>query len=189
MTKRPSGTLRIIGGRWRRRSLVFPDLLALRPTHDRVRETLFNWLAPYIEGASCLDLFAGSGALGFEALSRGAKQVSFVDNQREAIAAIKNNAATLGAENIEIILGSCPDHVPPLTLAPYDVVFLDPPFHQNLLSSSAKWLEQSGLFNENAYIYVEAEKGSDMSMLPSNWLIKKDAKTASLVYYLLSRAS
>jgi len=112
-----------------------------------------------------------------------------VDNHREVITAIKNNAATLGAENVEVILGDCPDHVPPLAFAPYDLVFLDPPFHQNLLASSAEWLEQSGFFNKNAYVYVEAEKGSDMSMLPSNWLIEKDAKTASLMYYLLSRAS
>jgi len=182
------GTLRIIGGRWRRRHIAFPHLPGVRPTHDRVRETLFNWLAPYIEGASCLDLFAGSGALGFEALSRGAKRVSFVDNNQEAIAAIKHNVAVLGAENVEVLMGDCPARMPPLTFAPYDVVFLDPPFRQNLLSSSAKWLEQGGYLNKKAYVYLEIEKGIETLPVPSHWLIKKAAKTSSLAYYLCFRA-
>ena len=187
MKKRSTGTLRIIGGRWRSRHITFPDAPGLRPTQDRVRETLFNWLQPYIEGASCLDLFAGSGALGFEALSRGAKQVSFIDNHKEAIAAIETNAKKLEAENIEIFLGESPNRIPSLSFAPYDIVFLDPPFHQNLLSTSAQWLEQSGYLNNEAYIYAEAEKRTATLPIPSTWSIQKNAKTASMEYYLCFR--
>lgn len=187
MKKRPPETLRIIGGRWRRRHISFPDIPGLRPTQDRVRETLFNWLAPNIVGAFCLDLFAGSGALGFEALSRGAKQVSFVDNHKAAITAIEANAKKLEAENIEILRGECPDRIPALSFAPYDIVFLDPPFHQSLLASTAKWLEQSGYLNDEAYIYVETEKGSARLPVPSNWSIKKNVETASMRYFLCFR--
>jgi len=186
--KRPPRTLRIIGGRWRRQLISFPDIPGLRPTHDRIRETLFNWLAPVIEGSSCLDLFAGSGALGFEALSRGAKQVTFIDNDKEAIAAIKANAAKLKADNVDIISGNCPIVMPSLAFAPYDIVFLDPPFHQGLLASSSEWLEQSGYLNDEAYIYIETEKGNAPLPVPENWRIKKDATTASLAYYLLLRS-
>jgi len=188
MKKRSTGTLRIIGGRWRSRLIAFPDAPGLRPTQERVRETLFNWLQPYIEGASCLDLFAGSGALGFEALSRGAKQVSFIDKHREAIVAIEANAEKLEAENSEIFLGDCPADIPPLSFAPYNIVFLDPPFHQNLLSASAQWLEQSGYLNNEAYIYIEAEKRTATLPIPSNWSIKKNAKTTSMEYYLCFRS-
>lgn len=185
MKKRPSETLRIIGGQWRSRRISFPDLPGLRPSQDRVRETLFNWLAPYIRGASCLDLFAGSGALGFEALSRGAKQVSFIDNHRKAIAVIKSNAVKLEAENCEIVLGDCPDHVPALAFAPYDIVFLDPPFHKGLLPPATEWLENSGYLQDETYIYLEVEKGQVMPPIPPNWLIKKNVKTAGMEYYLL----
>jgi len=188
MKNRATGRLRIIAGRWRRQLISVPDVPGLRPTHDRVRETLFNWLAPYLEGASCLDLFAGSGALGFEALSRGAKQVTFVDNSRLAIKTIHDNAKKLKAEPIEIITGTCPASVPPLSFAPYDIVFLDPPFHQELLISSASWLEESGYLNAKAHIYVEVEKEGALPALPENWTLHKDAKTASLAYYLFFRS-
>lgn len=186
MSKQRS-TLRIIGGRWRRRLINFPDLPGLRPTHDRVRETLFNWLAPYIKGASCLDLFAGSGALGFEALSRGARQVSFVDKHPAVLSAIQENAVVLETKNFEAVLGDCPTRMPKLNFAPYEIVFLDPPFHQNLLSASTEWLEQSGYLSKEAYIYVEVEKTQDVLPMPANWQVKKDAKTSSLAYYLLFR--
>jgi len=187
VNKPSAGTLRIIGGQWRRQHISFPDTPGLRPTHDRVRETLFNWLMPYIEGASCLDLFAGSGALGFEALSRRAKQVSFVDNNGPVLDALQKNAEKLGAKHHEIVFGECPDHMPALDFAPYDIVFLDPPFNQDLLAPSAIWLEESGYLNDEAYIYVEIEKKKAPPSLPSNWLLKKEAKTSSLAYYLFFR--
>ncbi len=184
MKKRSAGTLRMIGGQWRHQQITFPDTPGLRPTHDRVRETLFNWLTPYIEGASCLDLFSGSGALGFEALSRGAKQVSFIDNNKPVLEALQKNAEKLGAERYEIVFGECPERMPALGFAPYDTVFLDPPFNQNLLAPSAIWLEESGYLNDEAYIYVEVEKEKAPPSLPANWLLKKEAKTSSLAYYL-----
>lgn len=187
MNKRSAETLRIIGGQWRSRHLSFPNIPGLRPTHDRVRETLFNWLAPYIKGASCLDLFAGSGALGFEALSRGARQVSFVDKHRKAIAVIESNAMQLEAKGCEIVVGECPSRMPPLTFPPYDIVFLDPPFHQGLLSSTAEWLERSGYLNDEAYIYIEAEKANDAFSVPSNWQVNKSGKTPRVAYYLYLR--
>ena len=188
MKNTTTGRLRIIAGRWRRQLISVPDVPGLRPTHDRVRETLFNWLALYLEGASCLDLFAGSGALGFEALSRGAKQVTFVDNNRLAIKAIHDNAKKLKAEPIEIITGTCPAAMPSLSFAPYNIVFLDPPFQQALLASSAAWLEKSGYLNAQAYIYVEVEREGALPAVPENWTLQKEAKTASLVYYLFSRS-
>jgi len=134
-----------------------------------------------------LDLFAGSGALGFEALSRGAKQVSFVDNHRKAIAIIKSNALQLKAENCEIIFGNCPDRIPTLAFAPYDIVFLDPPFHKNLLSLSIKWLEVSGYLKDETYIYLEVESGNTTLPIPSNWSMKKTVKTVGMESYLYLR--
>ena len=179
----PLSSVRIIGGKWRRRRLYFPVLPGLRPTHDRIRETVFNWLIPYLEGASCLDLFAGSGALGFEALSRGAKQVTLVDNTPQLVQALKKNAASLNANPIEIVQAQCPTHVPPLQFSPFDIVFLDPPFHQGLVLPAIQWLQQQAYLVDLALVYVETEQGADPP-LPSHWQCLRAQKTASLTYSL-----
>lgn len=183
-----SGKVRIIGGRWRSRKITFPALPGLRPTGDRIRETLFNWLAPSIQGARCLDLFAGSGALGFEALSRGAASVIFVDRAIKVIESLKENAATLAAENVEFILGECPDQMPLLVNAPpFDIVFLDPPFNQGLIALASKWLEENQLITNQGLIYIETEINLSPLPVPQNWQILREKHTSSLYYYLLKR--
>ncbi len=181
------GTIRIIGGRWRSRRITFPAIPGLRPTHDRVRETLFNWLVPYIEGAVCLDVFAGSGALGFEALSRGAKHVTFVDHSKSVLEALKKNADVLETKDVEFVLGECPHRVSPLGHAPFDIVFLDPPFFQGLVKAASEWLEQEKILSKRALIYVEAERTLTPLPVPSSWQLLREKKTSSLSYYLFQR--
>lgn len=185
-TSNLKGQVRIIGGRWRSRKIHFPALPGLRPTGDRIRETLFNWLAPDIVGARCLDLFAGSGALGFEALSRGAASVTFIDNAMEVIKALQANAAALNAENAEFILAECPRSMPALTQT-YNIVFLDPPFNQGLVAAAAQWLEQNQVLAPSTLIYIETEKTLTPLPVPSNWQTLRAKHTSTLNYYLLKR--
>lgn len=181
------GELRIIAGSWRGRRLAFPALPGLRPTPDRVRETLFNWLQAYIPGARCLDLFAGSGALGLEALSRGAGNVTFVDNAPPAINQLRHNLQLLKAENAEVIAAPALDWLAArqTDLEPcYDLVFLDPPFRRDLLPLSCELLESRNLLAEEALIYIEAETELGTPQLPANWQELR-CKTAGQVSYRL----
>lgn len=188
MRNQATGQVRIIAGKWRSRKLIFPATPGLRPTHDRIRETLFNWLMPDIAGAVCLDLFAGSGALGFEALSRGAKHVTFVDNSPAVIDALKKNVAVLdAAPTSAIIQAACPDALLKFKQAPFDIVFLDPPFYQDLVAVTADWLEQSGYLKRGALIYVEMECNVPSLPTPSNWEVVKHKKTATLFYGLFKK--
>jgi len=182
--KKPSNTLRIIGGEWRHRKITFCDGPGLRPTQDRIRETLFNWLMFEVEGAVCLDMFAGSGALGFEALSRGARHVTFVDSSPKVLQTIQQNADVLKASRFDLVLGTCPQHVPPLSNAPFDIAFLDAPFHQGLINPTVAWLQQSGYLNPDAWIYFEIEKGGPPLQTPQEWIQHRHKETASLDYYL-----
>jgi len=185
MLSRATGKIRIIGGKWRSRKINFPQIPGLRPTHDRIRETLFNWLMSDIEGANCLDLFAGSGALGFEALSRGAKHVTFIDNSPKVISALKQNVVTLEAASmVNIIQTECPS-VMHLKQAPFHIVFLDPPFYQGLLAPTLEWLEENRYIKPGALIYVEAEKTLTTLPIPNDWEVFKQKKTASVSYALL----
>ncbi|MCH9769794.1 MAG: 16S rRNA (guanine(966)-N(2))-methyltransferase RsmD [Gammaproteobacteria bacterium] len=177
------GQVRIIGGSWRGRKLRFPQNL-LRPTHDRVRETVFNWLAPHILGASCLDLFAGSGAFGFESLSRGAAKVTLVDSSKDIILALKKSADLLSAKNCEIAHGSCPNNIPPLVQAPFDIVFLDPPYQEGLIIPAANCLSEQHYIKSNAWVYIEAERSLSLEGLPKNWQQHRHKHTATLDYYL-----
>ncbi len=181
-----SHTVRIISGQWRSRHISFPDIMGLRPTQDRIRETLFNWLAPYIEQAQCLDLFAGSGILGFEALSRGALFVCFVDSHPQAITALKDNALRLGVDPTQFVTlyGRCPDRIPSLPKKSFDIVFLDPPFHQNLLPLTIDWLIQYRYIHEGSFIYIEAEKKFNL-LFPPHWQVYRKKTTASLIYQLI----
>jgi 16S rRNA (guanine966-N2)-methyltransferase len=180
----PGNQLRIIGGRWRSRRLYFPGVEGLRPTPDRVRETLFNWLAPLIEGARCLDLFAGSGALGIEALSRGASEVVLVERQPLAVRQLRQNLARLGEASAQVIQANAlvwlggPSR-------PFDVVFLDPPFGSNLLVPLCAALEQGGWLAEGARIYLESARDAQKLELPENWRLARE-KTAGQVSYRLA---
>ena len=155
-----SRELRIIAGQWRGRRWRFPEGPDIRPTPDRVRETLFNWLAPHIHGARVLDLFAGSGALGLEALSRGAAHAVFVDNDREAVAAL---------------------HVP------FDIVFLDPPFGAGLSAAAARRLQSGGWLAPEAFVYLETPAAAPPSGLPATWQPWRDGKAGEVGYHLLRR--
>ncbi|HRX69630.1 MAG: 16S rRNA (guanine(966)-N(2))-methyltransferase RsmD [Candidatus Competibacteraceae bacterium] len=183
--RRSTQALRIIGGQWRSRRLEFPDLPGLRPTPDRVRETLFNWLAPVLPGARCLDLFAGSGALGIEALSRGAAEVVFVERQPLAVRALRNNLDRLSASNARV------DPLDALTWlrpsgTPFDIVWLDPPFGEGLLEPACALLEQGGWLAAIAWIYLETQADQPRPLLPAHWTFHRE-KTAGMVTYRLAR--
>jgi 16S rRNA (guanine966-N2)-methyltransferase len=153
--------VRIIGGRWRGRRLPVVDAPGLRPTPDRVRETLFNWLQPYIEGAACLDLFAGTGALGLEAASRGAGRVVMVESSPALARGLREQANHLAAENVEVVQG---DAVEWLSAAPsqsFDIVFLDPPFARGLIERACGALIAGHWLNEGALLYIESETGPE----------------------------
>lgn len=180
------GNVRIIGGQWRGRKIEFPDHAGLRPTPDRLRETLFNWLMPTIGQAVCLDLFAGSGALGFEALSRGAKKVYFVEKETPIVAALKKNAEKFNAENSEIFqvdFEKNPPRFPPHT---FDIVFLDPPYNSQLIQSALHWLQEKTLLKPDALIYGETKKGSLSAMMPEGFKIFKESSTTTIHYFLMS---
>lgn len=182
------GEVRIIGGKWRGRKLKVLQGESLRPTPDRVRETLFNWLAPVISGAYCLDLFAGSGILGVEALSRGAKQVIFMDRLRSITDLLKVELHNLGASPSEarVECGSFPQQLP-IADQPYDIVFLDPPYQANLLIASCVALEQEACLAKNAYIYLESNAQIDREALPQRWRIIKQKKAGQVHYHLALR--
>ncbi len=160
------GQLRIIGGEWRSRRFVFPDGPGLRPTPDRVRETLFNWLAPYVEGARVLDPFAGSGALFLEALSRGAREGLALDTNGEAVAALRNHLDALKCGTAQLVLGDAVRYLGNQAPSAFDLVFLDPPFHQNLLQDACRLLETRGWLNPDAWIYTESESVPRPSACP-----------------------
>lgn len=161
--------LRIIGGQWRSRKLSFTATEGLRPTQDRVRETLFNWLMYDIDGVRCLDVFAGSGALGLEALSRGAKYVQFLEKSQTAAQQIRQHLATLDCPRGNVLNTNALEALSNPAPAAFDVIFLDPPFNQELLIPCCELLVQQGYSQAETLIYVEAETGLDLTQLPSDW--------------------
>jgi 16S rRNA (guanine966-N2)-methyltransferase len=184
--KNQMGKVRLISGKWRSRLLKFPSVPGLRPTLDRVRVTLFNWLMPHVRDAVCLDLFAGTGALGFEALSRGAAKVTFVESEESLVTALYSNAFLLGADNMEVIHATFPE-LPVSPEASFDIVFLDPPFGKGLVSLALKWLADSHALKLNALIYIETEKQLALPELPLGWEVIKSSKTSTLNFYLCIR--
>lgn len=188
--------LRIIGGNYRGRTISFIPLDGLRPTPNRVRETLFNWLAAFISDAKCLDLFAGSGALGFEALSRGASLVTFVDKSRKVIEKLKENAEKLHTANTEFIVAEMPKQLKKLVEnnqqknIQYNIIFLDPPFYKNLVEITCQELETNNLFAKEALIYIETEIKIDVEKLvPKNWIQLQNKKNGNVKYSLFQRKS
>ena len=180
------GEIRIIGGQWRGRRLRFTAGDGLRPTLDRFRETLFNWLMFDVEGARCLDLFAGSGALGLEALSRGAAQVDFVDASATVCNNIRQHLHTLDSDRGRVWQNQAADWLRTnASLGPYDLVFLDPPFHQDLLQICFHWLEKNRYLAAGCKIYLEAEDSFSRSKLPLHWQVLKEKKASNKVFYLL----
>jgi 16S rRNA (guanine966-N2)-methyltransferase len=147
------GKVRIIAGEYRGRRIVVPTRPGLRPTPDRVRETLFNWLGQWLPGLACLDLFAGSGALGFEAASRGAKRVVMVENDREIFANLQRSCAAIRAAQVDLVYGDAFDFLD-RGADKFDLVFLDPPFRQNALPAVLKRLPAR--LAARARVYVES---------------------------------
>lgn len=188
--KRPAShvnQLRIIGGQWRGRKLSFPTLDGLRPTPDRVRETLFNWLSPSVVGAHCLDLFAGSGALGLEALSRGAASCDFVDNSRLVDKQLKRNLALLNCQSgrvytrtADLWLQDTPNR------HHYQIVFLDPPFHQGLVAGAFELIHQHQLLANQAWVYLETARGEALPSLPANWHLHREKIAGQICYRLFA---
>ena len=179
------GRIRIIGGSLRNSRLDVPDLPGLRPTAERVRETLFNWLAPTIAGARCLDLCAGTGALGIEALSRGAASVQFVERDAHAVQALRANLErlkTTGGQVAAAEAGMFLQGVP----QPQDLVFLDPPFALGMWTTLAQRLEQGGWLAAQAWIYVESPRGS-VPALPLNWRLHREGHAGEVHFALYQR--
>jgi 16S rRNA (guanine966-N2)-methyltransferase len=184
--------LRVIGGQYRSRKLQFADAAGLRPTPDRVRETLFNWLAPLIDGARCLDAFAGSGALGIEALSRGAGHVDFFEASKPAADAIAGNLQTLQCGNATLRHGDVIAYLqstPACQYDPacrYDIVFCDPPFQSPLLAQILDALLAQPWLTPTARLYVEASR-DDTVMVPSGWHWHRHQYAGNVQYGLLQQ--
>ncbi len=192
-----SNSFRIIGGQFRGRRLAFPPLEGLRPTPDRVRQTLFDWLAPVIHGARCLDLFAGSGALGLEALSRGAFAVTFVEREPEALAAIRDHLTTLGvhpvgraeAASAETCLGDALSVLPTLQTKErgrYDVVFLDPPFDSDLRALALEALAAGERIAPGGLVYVEGPADA-APPTPAGFELHRSKRAGNVGFHLLRR--
>lgn len=188
MSKRPgsTNTLRIIGGKHRGRKLQFPDSRGLRPTGDRVRETLFNWLQNDIHGSVCLDLFAGSGALGFEAVSRGAAHVTMIESAAQVVARLKQNVELLGEiQTVNIIQAKAEQWLQKNT-EQFDILFLDPPFADDRLGQVLEQLVSYGVLADNALVYVERDIRQSLPEMPAGWHLDKDKKTGQVAYSLFS---
>ncbi len=179
-------TLRIIGGDWRGRRIRFPGKGVIRPTPDRVRETLFNWLMAEVPGSRCLDLFAGSGALGLEALSRGAAHVTFVERDRDNAARLRETAAELAPGRAAVVEA---DALAWLSgqQSRFDIVFLDPPFAAGVLAKAMQRLDASGVLAPDACIYVEMPAKAGPPELPAGWLLHRSGRAGAVGYHLARR--
>jgi 16S rRNA (guanine966-N2)-methyltransferase len=179
-----TGSLRIIGGQWRSRKLHFKGAEGLRPTSDRIRETLFNWLSPHIHGARCLDLFAGSGALGLEALSRYAAHCDFIDSDRNSCQQIRQQLENLRCPHATVHSKEALAFLSKSAQS-YNIIFLDPPFHLNLLAPVIATLTKHAL-KPRTQIYIETASDEALPSLPANWQIDKEKKAGQVVYRLIS---
>ncbi|MFQ6372054.1 16S rRNA (guanine(966)-N(2))-methyltransferase RsmD [Shewanella sp. YIC-542] len=179
-----SGQVRIIAGQWRSRRLPITDLEGLRPTTDRVRETLFNWLSGYLTGAQVLDCFAGSGALSLEALSRYAAFARIHELQRSAANQLQANLATLKCDAAQVIMGDTLQHLARPADRQFDIVFIDPPFRKGLAQQTITLLQQQGWLKDGALIYVEVEAELATLQLPGQWQQLKEKQAGQVSYRL-----
>ncbi|MDY0205671.1 MAG: 16S rRNA (guanine(966)-N(2))-methyltransferase RsmD [Pseudomonas sp.] len=190
MAKKPiaaapgSSKVRIIGGQWRSRKLTVIDAPGLRPTPDRVRETLFNWLASYIGGARILDAFTGSGALFLEAMSRGASSSLALDLNGDAIHNLRANLALLDCDTAEALQVDALKYLSASAEQGFDIVLLDPPFHQDLLLKTCELLEANNWLNERAWIYTESEQAPSSLGVPNTWRLHREKRSGQVHYAL-----
>ena len=175
--------LRIIAGRWRGMPITFPLRPELRPTPDRVRETIFNWLQSTIAGARCLDLFAGSGALGFEALSRGAAAAVLVDRDPQIVRHLQDTATKLGASSAQCVVS---DALKFLAQAPtpFEIVFLDPPYASSVLAQACARLDE-GWLQPAALVYLETPSDAGLPDVPNGWSVHRRKRAGQAGYHLL----
>lgn len=178
--KNANSTIRIIGGEWRGRKLNVPHADGLRPTGDRIRETLFNWLMPRVSGSYCLDLFAGTGALGLEALSRGAEQVQFAEMNTTAANQLRDNLNILQCNRAQVYAGNGLSLLQQTPAHAYDLVFLDPPFSAMIWDKALLSLQSSGWLHSDSLVYIESPKQAPPSL--SGWQCHRE-KTAGEVRY------
>ncbi len=176
--------VRIISGKWKRRKLAFPNRPTLRPTPDRARETVFNWLAPWLDGAHCLDLFAGSGALGFEAVSRGAASATLIDDDPVVIRALQESARMIEAIDCTIRRASALEFLRCNERA-WDIVFLDPPYDSRLLEQSLAMLQVGAHLRSEAIVYVESSVHGPPKL--DDWRTIKSARTGDVQSLLVMR--
>ena len=192
MNKKPrsgaAGQIRIIGGQWRGRKLPVPDSAGLRPTTDRVRETLFNWLAADIQQAKCLDCYAGSGALGLEALSRHAASATLLELERPVAQQLEKNLATLGAKSGRVVNTNTLQFLAQ-KVEEHHLVFIDPPFRKGLLEQTVGLLETNGWLSDGALVYVESEVEHGVPPVPVNWQIHREKIAGQVAYRLYIRRS
>ena len=191
-SKNSQGNLRIIGGKWRSRRLSFPIRDQLRPTANRIRETLFNWLQDKVPFEDCLDLFAGSGACGLEALSRGAAGVTFVEQDHQVADAIVANLTLLEEPDMPVI---CRDALDWLRAQAsensqrFGIVFIDPPYADQLEIECCRLLEKSGLLKDQSTIYLESDRDLSESLFPASWRIIRKKRAGAVYFMLLERKS
>ena len=179
------GKVRITSGEWKNRNLEVPDIDGLRPTSERVRETLFNWLMSSIHNSVCLDLFAGSGSLGFEALSRGARHCTFVEKSKLAFRQIKTTRTILNAMNSEAHNCDAIDFLSSVHNHNFNLVFLDPPFSDDYLISSIESIHEYQLVSRGGYIYIEFNKNNDLFDLPDNWSVIRKKIYGNVCFILI----
>ena len=184
--KTQPGRLRIVAGNWRSRLLEIADVPGLRPTSERIRETLFNWLAPCLAGARCLDLFAGSGALGLEALSRGAASCVFVENSARAAMALRSNIATLDAGGADLHEIDAIEYLQGQDKVKFDIVFLDPPFAAVKQVDLCRLLGERSLLADNARIYIEEDRSTPAIVLPEGWQTLRTKNAGNVRYSLVN---
>lgn len=182
----PTGELRIIGGDWRSRKLTFPDAGGVRPTPARTRETLFNWLNFHLTGSHCLDLFAGSGALGLEALSRGAADATLVDHTPALAKALKDNLQVLKSTRGRVVCQSVDQFLCRPADQAFDIIFIDPPFRQGWLEKLIPLIASNGWVKPGGWVYVEHESEAATPAVPAQWQLHRQ-KTAGQVAYNLFR--
>jgi len=188
-THHKEGFIRLISGKWRGKKLLVKNLAGLRPTTNRTKETLFNWLMHDIRDANCLDCFSGSGSLGFEALSRFAKHAQLIEQNSSVIKQLQTNALQLNAKNIAIFEGDCIKFLQQTASQHFNIVFVDPPFNKGLIEPCCQLLEKNGHLSENSLIYIEMEADLSRLTLPKNWTLLKEKKTKQVIYRLYTRAS
>ena len=187
MRRKKQGSVRIIAGRWRGTRLSVPDVPGLRPSGDRSREVLFNWLQAHLHGSVCADLFAGSGALGFEAASRGAASVVMLDTSQHAVQAIREAIVKLQADQIECLAEDAMTWLARQAAGSLDLVFIDPPFGKGLESEALHLLEQSGALKSSGLAYVETARDSNEINPGSAWEIVREKQLGEVRMQLLKK--